>query len=359
MPSQNLFNRNLKLSIYVRDRSISQSEGLIFQFTQNNIQANLAKSVDTDVRATGTISVTNIKREQADILISPREAKPLVYVLQAGYGEDTDELFLVSEGYVYKTSFSHNGGEVRIDFSVGEAVPELNNPWGKVGIKGFPAGTTLKHILETFKSEGVEIEVDNNSPEIEQDLSDQKISEDMQIDGDVQKALNEIMDQYGYQMIPRNTAVTVSHKYISRRSTDKSDTRQLRNAYNPQAITKLNFNTGLLSASMETLYASNITYARHVLSFKSLFIPYITPLSFIELDEPSRYENLQGVYFVSQTSLSLNNFTGPFFISGAGIHLESEYAVKVFSSGRIRKPEFVNKAISQLRDRAPIGIRKP
>ena len=353
MPSKNLFNRNMKFTIIAKER-VGGGERQLFSFTKNNIQASIDKAADTEVSSSGTISVSNMKREQVEFLIVPGDPKIIIYELLAGYGQ-ADDLFLVSRGVVSNLSFAHTGGELRVDFTVIENLPSINAPWGSIETQHFAKGTSLLSIISTLKGKEVIISVDQNTPEIQDDLSQQKIAEDIKIDGNVQNNLNDIMDQYGHKVVTKDLGLVITSKATP--SNNAQDTRQLREPTERKAVTELNFQTGLLEASTEILYDQSISYSVAMANFKTLFIPYIAPLSYVRINEPTRYKNLSGVYFVKKTTLTLNNYTGPFFISGVGVPATGEYIQKLQAEKLFRLAGDIKRDITEIGNQ--FGFRLP
>ena len=358
MASQDLFNRIVRVRIFRRGNQDPGSPKFLLEYTKHLISANFNKTFDIDVRATGTISITNISRAHVDLFASPIEANPMLYSFEAGYG---DELHLVSEGYVTKITYRHDGPDVNVDFSVSEGHPLYDRRAEILGIKEFPKGTTLASIIASYKESGVPIEIDGGA-EIRNDLKNIKLTSNVQADEDIQQSLNTIMNQYGYSISVVDSKLLATRQNSLPKS-NLQDRRQLRGRSDANLI-KLNFKTGLLKASLESIYASDIVKSYHYLSFKTLWISGLAPFSFIELNEESRYRNLRGLYIVRGTNISINNFTGSFYIDGTAVNTESEYSRDIYSAFRssdlIRGARNLagNQAQNAIQSISQFGLRK-
>ena len=330
MASQILFNRLIRFKAFRRDvRSDAIIGGFLIDYSKHQISGTFHKSHDADVRATGSITVYNPARSQIDLFISPTDANPIFYTFEAGYG---DELKLVSEGYISKISFSHDGPDTKVNFTVSEDFPKTRTLWSEA-FKLFPKNTTIATVLNTFKDLGVPIKIDNRG-DLETSLATRKLKASVMIGGtNLQQEVNDILNEYGYTAAVLDRKLVVTQENSLPKS-DLTDRRQLRGrGYDPNLI-KLNFNTGLLQASLETVYDANVVKSYHYLSFKTMWIAELAPLSFIELNEESRYQNLKGIYRVHSTQINLNNFTGQFYIDGKAAHINSDQNKKILSSIR-------------------------
>ena len=373
MASQVLFNRVVRFRVFTRElqgsndsperrRITDFTSGFLFEYTKHYIVARFEKSHSTDVRSAGSVSVTNIDRSEINVLVSPNDAKQIFYSFEAGYGDETD-LKIVSEGRVGKITFRHEGSDTHVDFSVSEAHPGESSWAQELGPNFFPKDTSLSSILQTFKNRGVPIRIDNRG-NLESDLASKKLATSLQMTKDIQSEVNNLMAQYGYTaaIIDRELVITQENSIPK---SEFIDLRQLRvRGHNPDLI-KLNFNTGLLTASLDTIYDLGYVKAYHYLSFSTLWIAELAPLSFIELNEPSRYQPLHGVYRVKSTSINLDNFTGNFMISGSALHISSEEHKKDFVDIRIpdhirrRATTIENTIEEQRKNLSRFGIRLP
>ena len=360
MASQKLFNRSVRFRLFRRVSRTSRSLPFLAEFTKNNINATFQKALDVNVRSTGTISVTNLTREEIKLFASPTESYPMLYSFEAGYGDD---LHIVSEGYVNRISFRHDGSDLNVDFTVGEGHPYgIDTRAQTLGLKDFPKGTTISAILDHYRQEGVQIKTDGDR-DIQADLSNAKIEHDLKIVGvDFQDALVDTLAQYGYTIYVVNQDMVVTRNNPLPKP-NLQNLRQLRLKYDPNLI-KLNFKTGLLQASLDTDYVTDFVNSINTLSFKTLWIAQLAPLSFLELNEESRYQNLQGIYHVTSTSISLNNFQGPFYISGKAVHIESDFSRKTLKLLRppesiLRRSEEISQNIqNRARSLAESGLRR-
>ena len=346
MAGQILFNRAVRFQVIKRELTSNFTTGILLDYRKHHIVASFRKAFDVDIRGSGSISVANIDRAQTNLLISPVRAEPIFYTFEAGYG---DELKIVSEGTVSKVSFRHDGPDTHIQFTVGEGHPRLENPWPSTfGPKVFPKGTTLSTILEKYRALGLPIKIDQRG-NVEADLATKKLTAPVQVTDNLQTEINNLMAQYGYSASVIDGRLTVSQENSLPKS-ELSDTRQLRRKGHDPNLIKLNFKTGLLQASLEAIYDADFEKSYHILSFKTLWIPQLAPLSFIELNETSRYQNLQGIYRVKETNVAIDNFVNTFYITGTAVHIGSGFTKKLFGDRKLRVPEFIKRRAREIED---------
>ena len=235
-----LFNRRMQFKVLsIKENSPIQA---IITWEKQKIEANFQKGSRNTTPNTGRITVTNPNRREISLLVDAVNPLFLKFALLAGYGED---LHLVSEGHINEVNFRHSGGDINIDFTVSEANPVLKDPWASISKMNFPEGTSLIQIISNMEELGVPVEIVDPDGTNLKELQTLKIEDDIQIHEDPVQNLTDLIKQYGYSITILNEKMLI-HKNI------EINPRQIN--YKEDSLAVLNFQTGLLSASLENTY---------------------------------------------------------------------------------------------------------
>ena len=314
-----LFNRNVEFTLFARnDITGSVIPDTLITWTKNNIQSSFSKSQSKDVANSGSVTVTNITRSAASLLVSATSPHLLAYTFKAGYG---DRLHLVSRGIITQATFRHGGGDISVDFVLHEGSNRLKN-YGKEKAFKFTRGENYLSMMDKVRRAGVKINFIGDVGLITNRLSNAVMEDDAYIiPGEEEAAIIDYLDRIGISATIDNEQLNIYQKtpfqdpITGEPTIDNTPFR-----YNTDQISVLNFKTGLLNASLENSHDAETQVTVPFLSFKTLWIPTITPISLVAFNEP-RYEHIKGIYFVQTVSITLNNIEGDFTISAKAINL--------------------------------------
>ena len=318
------FNRQISFDIETRE--LSQGGGFgrpqagpvrsLASFFDNRIDVSLNKDSSHESPNSGSVTIYNISVDDSKAFISLTDPLLTTYTLRAGYGEDRQELPIISQGYIVQTDWNHQGGDSNITFSISEGSKLLRNMLRLAPKEGLSGKRPLSALLDKLRNLGQEIEIIPSEEDLNQEIkkNESEASGGIVPQKSTKQLLSDLLGQNLYDWFIDSGKIVIYKK-----STDEAD--DLIN-YRANKIINLSFSTGLLSADAETTVDSEFGYWIPWLAFRSLFIPDILPKNVVKIKE-ELYPHLEGEYAVQDCAYSLTNkAAGDFTVSGRALPLD-------------------------------------
>ena len=322
----NLFDRYIRLTLHSRPTTQQVQAGVsdvvsTLVFDKHVISANINKSDNWEVDNTGSITVNNISRQEASRIISSENPRNLYYTLVVGYGGRNADNTLLSEGHIETVSYRHESGNIGLDLSVTEGNKNLRDPWSA----GFsPAvlskGESLHSVLSRIAGKGVTVQYIGDLEFIEKDLQTTVLDEDYIVQGNLAKDLDTLLTYKGYQYTVDNRKIVIYEEPLFSPQEELRQRNISRGRIKTDALTVLNFKTGLLNGAIDGVFNFQTKVTVPTLTFSSLYIPQLYPTQLVELNADLG-EHFKGVYFIRSCGYSLNNRSGSFQVDGSAINI--------------------------------------
>lgn len=319
-----LFDRFIEFEILDSETNDS------IKWNENKINVSLSKDISIDNDNTGSVSVTNVSRFQSKLISNTKRQRIFFYTIKAGY---SGNVHLISQGHVQEISWRHGGGDLTIDFTISEGSKFLRDPFSEFN-KRMEKGESVYSFINRIRK-NIPVRIIGNQIIIDQEFRDAKLSERRIFDSPIGDEAQDILEICGFTYLINNGEMVIYRDNAS----NESDRAKILQERMTSYLVKLNFDTGLLNASLDTSvdYQSNIRIP--FLSFKSLFIPQLIPLSVVRFDE-QRYQHLLGDYFIQKSTFNLNNKgDGDFSVSSRAldIHYSDNAQDSVYDSFQLEK----------------------